>query len=350
MAESEVPRPPRRPRYSGKNPRRFEDRYKEQHPERYAGDVAKVLASGKTPAGSHRPIMVQEILDALKPQPGETAVDCTLGYGGHTRALLEALAPDGRVIGFDVDPIELPRTVDRLRNAGYGEDRLIPVRSNFAGLAHHLPAIAPEGADLVLADLGVSSMQLDNPARGFTFKEDGPLDMRMNPEKGRPASEFLSTQDLDSLTALLKEAADEPHARRLADLILKKHQSTPLKTTTALADTIRTAEFMQRLEREDVELTVRRVFQAIRIAVNEEFVVLDAFLNQLPWCLKPRGRVAILTFHSGEDRRVKAHFKQGLHAGWYAAISENVIRAGGQERRENPRSVSAKLRWAIRSE
>jgi len=181
----------RRPRYSGRNPRKFYEKYKELNPERYGGDVEKILASGKTPAGMHRSIMVDEILTVLAPQPGEIAVDGTLGYGGHARAILERLQPGGRLIGLDVDPLELPRTEERLRAAGFGPDAFTAHRSNFAGLPQVLAKEGLAGADMILADLGVSSMQLDNPARGFTYKESGPLDMRMNPSRGEPASKFL---------------------------------------------------------------------------------------------------------------------------------------------------------------
>lgn len=182
----------RRPRYRGKNPRRFEDKYKEHDPERYAADVAKVIASGKTPAGSHRPILVAEILDVLALQPGEVAVDCTLGFGGHASELLPQLAPGGRLIGLDVDPIEHPKTTARLRAAGWDEAQFTPVRSNFAGLTKALATLGLDSVDAILADLGVSSMQLDDPARGFTFKTDSPLDLRLNPARPPSAAEWLA--------------------------------------------------------------------------------------------------------------------------------------------------------------
>ncbi len=350
MSEELPSKPPRRPRYSGKNPRQFHERYKEHTPELYPEDVAKVVSSGKTPAGSHRPIMVDEILKVLQPQPGQTAIDCTLGYGGHTRSLLNAVAPGGKVISFDVDPIELPRTVERLRSEGFSEESFIAIRANFAGIAQQVPQHAPYGADMVLADLGISSMQLDNPERGFTYKEDGPLDMRMNPDKGQPAAELLNKVSQEELAELLTNYADEPNANWLAMVILSAHAQTPITTTQQLAGILRQALTARNVEPGDANTTIRRIFQAFRIAVNDELGVLDAFLNQLPWCMKPGGRVAILTFHSGEDRRVKAHFKQGLQAGWYSEIADTVTRASAKERNENPRSTSAKLRWAIRSE
>jgi 16S rRNA (cytosine1402-N4)-methyltransferase len=326
-------KPQRRRRYSGKNPRHFDEKYKEHAPERYPVDVEKVLASGKTPAGTHRPIMVPEILEVLGPRPGELAVDCTLGYGGHAIALLAALQPGGRLIGLDVDSVELPKTEARLRALGFGPDTFTAHRTNYAGLAK----ILTEPADIILADLGLSSMQLDNPARGFTYKVDGPLDLRMNPQRGQPASALLASLDEPALAALLVENADEPHADRLAPAILR----ASVATTTQLAAAIRGSG--------GDEDTVRRVFQALRIAVNDEFGALEALLRTLPFCLKADGRVAILTFHSGEDRRVKKSFQTGERGGTYDQISHEVVRAASEELRANPRSSSAKLRWARRS-
>ena len=310
--------------------------------------MAKVISAGKTPAGTHRPIMVAEILRVLGPRPGDVAVDCTLGYGGHARALLAAVQPGGRLLGLDADPIELPKTEARLRGLGFPPDSVVVRHANFAALPRFLAAEAPEGADLVLADLGLSSMQIDDPARGFSFKAAGPLDMRMNPSRGRPASALLSDLGESGLARLLAENADEPHARELASAIHRAHARTPLVTTQALASVVFEAQAAwPRRPAGPADATVRRVFQALRIAVNDEFGALSAFLRALPSCLKPGGRVAILSFHSGEDRRVKAAFKEGLHAGAYASISEEVIRPSAEETRDNPRSSSAKLRFAV---
>jgi 16S rRNA (cytosine1402-N4)-methyltransferase len=330
----------RRPRYAGKYPRRFEDKYKERDPERYAGTVAKVLASGKTPAGMHRPILVAEILKVLAPQPGEIAVDCTLGYGGHARELLARLQPGGRLLGLDVDPVELPKAEARLRALGFGPDAFTAGRSNFAGLPQAMVAAGLAGVDLILADLGVSSMQLDDPARGFSVKHEGPLDMRMNPQRGQPASALVHKATPDALAALLADNADEPHARLLAEALAGRR----FDTTSALAAAIGAA--LPRLSQDERELSIRRVFQALRIAVNDEFSALDTLLRHLPACLNPGGRVAILTFHSGEDRRVKKAFATGLREGVYAEIAREVIRPAPEERYANPRSAPAKLRWA----
>jgi len=332
----------RRPRYPGKNPRRFEDKYKELDPSAHPETVAKVLASGKTPAGSHVPIMVAEILEVLRPQPGEIAADCTLGHGGHARALLERISPGGHLVGLDVDPLELPRTTALLRNSGFGPDAFTAHRGNFAGLPAALAARGHPGADLILADLGVSSMQLDQPARGFSTKFAGPLDMRMNPERGTTATQWLEKVSAPKLAAVLTDHADEPHAADLAQALAG--QSFAL--TTDLAAAVR--HRLRRQSSDETDLCVRRVFQAIRIAVNEEFSALEMFLRILPSCLKPGGRVAILTFHSGEDRRVKHALREAHRAGLYREVARDVIRPGAEERRANPRSTSAKLRWAVR--
>ncbi len=347
MSDSPPEKPRRRPRYSGKNPRRFEDKYKEHAPERYAADVAKVLASGKTPAGMHRPIMVREILEVLAPKPGELAVDCTLGYGGHTQEILRAISPGGRLLALDADPLELPKTEARLRALGFGPEMLSVQRMNFAGLAQLLAREAPAGADLILADLGVSSMQIDNPIRGFTFKVEGPLDLRMNPNRGQSASALLATISAPKLERLLTENADEPHAPLLASAILLAQQHSPITTTTELATVIRKA--LAAVPRCVPDDSVRRTFQALRIAVNDEFTALDSFLRHLPDCLRPGGRVAILTFHSGEDRRVKQAFKAGAQDGLFSEIAREVLRPSAEELRANPRGASAKLRWARRA-
>jgi len=336
----------RRVRYRGTHPRRFEEKYKELAAEQYPEIVPHVLAKGRTPAGQHVPIMVEEVLEALAPKAGERAVDATLGYGGHARRLLERITPGGQLLGLDVDPLELPRTESRLRALGYGEDALVVRRSNFAGLPAALAALGWEGgADLVLADLGVSSMQLDDPARGFTFGADGPLDMRMNPGRGLSAADWLERASTAKLAAVLRENADEPHAERIAAAFAERHGR--FATTQELASAVR--EAVAGGTRDEAEQSIRRVFQALRIEVNEEFAALEALLRALPASLRPGGRVAILTFHSGEDRRVKHAFRNGEQDGTYASVAPDVVRASATERRDNPRSKPAKLRWARRA-
>jgi 16S rRNA (cytosine1402-N4)-methyltransferase len=350
MSERSSDVPPvhaRRRRYPGKSPRAFHDRYKELNPERYPADVKKVLASGRTPAGMHLPIMVGEVLRCLRPSAGEVAVDCTLGGGGHARAILDRVQPGGRVIGLDVDPLELPRTEAHLRAAGFGPEVFVARHANFAGLPNVLAAEGLEGVDLILADLGVSSMQFDNPDRGFSYKGVGPLDMRMNPQRGEPASRLVARSSEAELAHLLEQNADEPHAHLVARLLKQQ----PLETTHAVDRVLRAGlgSGLPRLMKADMKMSIRRTFQALRIAVNDEFAVLDALLRSLPQCLAPGGRVAMLTFHSGEDRRVKKAFQAGYRAGVYSAVAHEVIRSAKEETFANRRASSAKLRWAVRA-
>ena len=346
-----VARPQRRVRYSGKNPRSFAQKYKEHDPARYSEDVSRIMARGKTPAGMHRPILVAEILEVLSPVSGETFVDATLGYGGHSTELLQRLAPDGRLLGLDVDPLEQPKTEERLRSLGYGPELFHVRLGNFAGLAATLMKMGWGPVDGILADLGVSSMQIDDPARGFTFKADGPLDLRLNPQRGLSAAEWLARVTPEKLSRALAENADEPHASLLAQGLVQARTIRPWTRTVQLAEGIRSLVATQPglRERAAADNVVRRVFQALRIEVNDEFSALDAFLRGLPASLKPGGRVAVLTFHSGEDRRVKQAFKAGRRDGVWSAIAEDVIRPSPEEQRSNPRSASAKLRWAIRA-
>ena len=344
-------RPPRRPRYRGTHPRRFEEKYKEHNPDKYPDAVRSVIESGRTPAGSHRPICVEEILAILAPRAGETAVDATLGFGGHAQALLPTLLPGGRLIALDVDPVEFPKAEARLRGGELPAEALTVCHRNFAGLPRVLTTLGVSGVDMVLADLGCSSMQFDDPARGFSFKHDGPLDLRMNPHKGQPASAFLARADEARLTRVLAENADEPHAAHLARALTQAGTRGRLTTTRALRETVcaalRTLPSGQAQPSE--EACLRRVFQALRIEINDEFSALETFLRFLPGCLNPGARVAILAFHSGEDRRVKKSFAEGNRSGLYARIAEEVIRPSVEERRANPRSSSAKLRWAVRA-
>jgi 16S rRNA (cytosine1402-N4)-methyltransferase len=351
MPDAPLEKPRRRPRYRGPHPRAFEDKYKELNPERYVEDVARVVASGRTPAGMHRPIMVPEILEILAPKAGDFAVDATLGHGGHTAALLDAVLPGGRVLALDVDPIELPKTEARLRATGIPPEALMIRRSNFAGLRGLLAADNLPRADVVLADLGLSSMQLDDPSRGFSFKRTGPLDLRMNPLRGQPAAALLASLDAARLATLLEDYADQPDARALATAIVDRQQRSPITITTDLAETVADAcaDRPGDCSPDGIDASVRRVFQALRIAVNDELGALDAFLRVLPDCLRRRGRVAVLTFHSGEDRRVKHAFKEGVRSGVFDRIAEEVVRPGADERRANPRSSAAKLRWAVRA-
>ena len=334
----------RRPRYRGTHPRQFSEKYKELAPEAHPDLIARLRAKGKTPAGQHVPILVDEVLAALAPQPGERAVDATLGWGGHAERVLARLQPGGQLLGLDADPIELPRTEARLRRLGFGEQAFLARRTNFAGLRAAIDEVGwHDGVDVLFADLGVSSMQIDDPARGFSFGADGPLDMRMNPRRGRSAAEWLAGASADAIARALAEGADEPRAEVIAEHLAARRGT--LDTTTALADAVRAA-IGRRVAADEAELTVRRVFQALRVEVNDEFGALDALLRQTPDSVRPGGRVAFLTFHSGEDRRVKRALADAARSGRFASVAEEVVRASAVERRANPRARSAKLRSA----
>lgn len=221
----------RRVRYSGTHPTRFSEKYKEHDPEKYRDVVEKVIRKGSTPAGMHLPICVEEILAILRIRPGQRGLDATLGYGGHSRRMLESLAGKGHLCALDVDAVEIAKTEARLRSLGYGSDILTVVRRNFADIDRTAEEFGP--FDFLLADLGVSSMQLDNPERGFSYKKEGPLDLRLNPLGGTPASQRLRELDRWELEGMLRENSDEPYAGAIAQTIaskLKKGQA--IDTTT----------------------------------------------------------------------------------------------------------------------
>ena len=338
----------RRTRYAGTHPRKFEEKYKELNPEKYQSDVARIISQGKTPAGMHIPICVTEILDFLQVQPGQVGLDATLGYGGHSQKLLECLQGQGHLYATDVDPIESEKTRARLEALGYGPEILTIRRMNFARLDEVAPGVK---FDFVLADLGVSSMQIDDPQRGFTFKADGPLDLRLDPSSGVTGAERLRQLGQDELENMLTENADEPYAQQIAAAICRREAGAGIETTRQLATAVEEAlGFLPEKERKAaVKKSCQRTFQALRIDVNSEFEVLYEFLEKLPGVLKPGGRAAILTFHSGEDRLTKQAFKQGLREGLYADVARDVIRPSAQECYNNPRAHSTKMRWAIRA-
>ena len=341
----------RRVRYKGKYPRKFEEKYKELQPEKYGDTIAHVIQKGNTPAGMHISIMVKEILDFLKIQPGETGFDATLGYGGHTKAMLEQLQGRGHIYATDVDPEESAKTKKRLAEAGYGEEILTIRLQNFCTIDEIAKEVG--GFDFILADLGVSSMQIDNPSRGFSFKVDGPLDLRLNQQQGISAAERLDTISREELAGMLYENSDEPYCEELAkaitDEIRKGHR---IDTITKLREVIeKTLDFLPEKEKKDtIKKTCQRTFQALRIDVNREFEVLYEFMEKLPGALKPGGRVAILTFHSGEDKLVKQALKEGWRNGIYADYAKDVIRPSAEECVQNGRARSTKMRWAIRVE
>ncbi len=340
----------RRVRYSGTHPRKFSEKYKEHNPEKYADTIEKVISKGSTPAGMHIPICVNEIMDFLQIEPGNKGLDATLGYGGHSSHMLKALDGKGHLYALDADPIEIVKTTKRLNDMGFGEDILTVMNENFEELGVIAELVGP--FDFILADLGVSSMQIDNPERGFTFKYDGPLDLRLNPNKGLPASEVLKALSKDELEGMLIENSDEPYAAEIAKAIKNNiRNGKPIKTTLELKNVIEQAlDFLPNdKKKEMIKKSCQRTFQALRIDVNSEFEVLDAFLEALPSALASGGRVAILTFHSGEDRMVKKAFKRFYNEGIFSDIARDVIRPSDEECIRNGRARSAKLRWAVRS-
>lgn len=341
----------RRVHYKGKYPKKFEEKYKELQPEKYGDTIAHVIEKGNTPAGMHISIMVKEILDFLQIKPGEIGFDATLGYGGHTKAMLERLEGQGRIYATDVDPEESAKTKKRLEDLGFGEEILTVRLQNFCTIDEIAKEVG--GFDFILADLGVSSMQIDNPKRGFSFKVDGPLDLRLNQEAGISAAERLDTITREELAGMLYENSDEPYCEELAKAITDEiRKGNRIDTTTKLRAVIeKTLDFLPEKEKKDtIKKTCQRTFQALRIDVNREFEVLYEFMEKLPDALRPGGRVAILTFHSGEDKLVKRALKEGYKAGIYADYAKDVVRPSAQECVKNGRARSTKMRWAVKAE
>lgn len=340
----------RRVRYKGTHPRSYKEKYKELNPEKYADTIEKVKSKGSTPAGMHIPIMVQEILEFLDIKPGQKGLDATLGYGGHTLEMLKCLNGEGHLYAMDVDPIESAKTKKRLEAQGYGEERLTVINQNFV----NIDQVAKEYGkfNFILADLGVSSMQIDNPERGFSYKFEGPLDLRLNPQKGISAAERLKQVTRDELEGMLITNSDEPYAAELARAITTAiRKGRKIETTTQLEQIIEEVLIIAPADerKETIKKTCQRVFQALRIDVNDEYEVLEAFLEKLPDVLEEGGRVAILTFHSGEDRLVKHSFKRFYREGVYQEIAKDVIRPSAQECSQNGRARSTKMRWAVKA-
>lgn len=339
----------RRVRYKGTHPKKYHEKYKELNPEKYADTIEKVIRKGNTPAGMHISICVQEILDFLDIQPGQQGLDATLGYGGHTLEMMKKLNGQGHMYALDVDPIESKKTIQRLKDLGYGEEILTVRNINFADVDQ----VAAEAGkfDFFLADLGVSSMQIDNPERGFSYKHDGPLDLRLNPQKGISAAECLKQISKEEFEGMLIENSDEPYAKEIARTVKSAmRKGRKVETTTQLRELIEEAlAFLPEAERKEVvKKSCARTFQALRIDINKEFEVLEMLLEKLPDVMAPGGRIAILTFHSGEDRLVKKTFQRMKKEGLYSEVAKDVIRPSAQECVRNSRAKSAKLRWAIR--
>lgn len=339
----------RRIRYKGTHPKSYHEKYKELQPEKYADTVSKVIQKGSTPAGMHISICVKEILEFLQITPGQIGLDATLGYGGHTLEMLKCLQDKGHLYATDVDPIELPCTKERLERLGYGSDILTIKQMNFSQIDQIIPESGP--FNFVLADLGVSSMQIDNPERGFSYKIDGPLDLRLNPEMGKSITNRLKEMSFVELQGMLIENADEPYSAEIARAIKSKiKKGFDITTTTQLRTIIKeTLKNIPKINDDEIKKSCQRCFQALRIDINDEFEVLDEFLRKLPDVLATGGRVAILSFHSGEDRRVKKSFKQYFQEGIYREIAPDPIRPSAEECHANGRARSAKLRWAIKA-
>jgi 16S rRNA (cytosine1402-N4)-methyltransferase len=308
-----------------------------------------------TPYGEHRPVLLGEVLAALRPKPGEVAVDCTLGFAGHAAELLRGVRPTGRLIGFDLDAGNLPPARDKLADIA---SSFTLHHGNYAGLAKTLAAEGLDGCDCLIADLGMSSMQLDDAGRGFSFARDGPLDMRMDRTRGRTAAELLNMLPAADLAAAFRDLGDEPEADPIAAAVVARRQTKPLERTRELmelvleAAPVRVNPHPKKGEPTPRQQQIRpaaRVFQALRILVNRELANLQELLRLLPTCLRVGGRAAIISFHSGEDRLVKSAFKDGMRTGAYEQVSDEPVRPGAQERFDNPRARSAKLRWAVRA-
>ncbi len=341
----------RRIRYSGTHPRNFKDKYKELNPDKYADTIDHVIKKGSTPAGMHISILVNEIIEFLQIKPGQKGLDATLGYGGHTSKMLECLKGQGHMYGLDIDPIEIEKTRERLAKLGYGPEILTIKEINFRNIDQVIEESGP--VDFILADLGVSSMQIDNPDRGFSYKTEGPLDLRLNPKKGISAAERIRHISQYELKGMLIENSDEPHADEIATAVVSRIKSgMNIDTTSKLRNIIEDAlSFIPERRREqEVKKSCQRTFQALRIDVNNEFEVLYDFLEKLPHALAPGGRAAILSFHSGEDRLVKKSLKRFMAEGVYSEVARDIIRPSAEECNQNTRAKSTKMRWAIKAD
>ena len=292
----------------------------------------------------HVPVLLDQLLSAIDLRPGQVVVDCTLGLGGHAAAMLRCVGPSGRLIGVDFDPSNIELARGRLRDVG---GRFDLYHNNFAALPTVLNQAGAERVDAIVADLGVASPQIDDPGRGFSYRRAGPLDMRMDPTRGQPASALIARIPERELAEALLELGDETDARRIAQLIVERRRIDPITTTQALMAIVCEARDFTLKRAAGAKLhPAARTFQALRILVNRELANLDRLLAVIPQCLKPGGTAAIISFHSGEDRRVKSSFRQGRDNGIYEAISPDPIVASLAEQKANPRSRSAKLRWA----
>ncbi|MBN1124557.1 MAG: 16S rRNA (cytosine(1402)-N(4))-methyltransferase RsmH [Sedimentisphaerales bacterium] len=307
-------------------------------------------AKGKTVPGTHKPVLVQEVLAALQPKPGETILDCTVGFGGHAQAFLEQIGPEGLLIGMDMDDNELERTRYRMKDY----DNVHLHHANFSEIQDVLHREGLEKVDVIFADLGVSSMQIDDATRGISYKADGPLDMRMDPTLEKTSSDLLAEMSESELGHALWELSDEPDHAIIARFIVGQRQAESITTVDQLVRLVLNAKgltprtWKQQLKRSGFGSLhpAARTFQALRILVNDELGSLSRLLETAPKSLVPGGRIGIISFHSGEDRLVKNSFRDGYKKKIYSAIRPQVTTPRTSEIVRNPRSASAKFRWA----
>ena len=282
----------------------------------------------------HVPVMLAEVLAGLSPQAGGLFVDGTLGGGGHTRALAQRVGPTGRVIALDLDPAAIEAAARNLADLP-----VRPVQANFCDLPEVLAEIGLGAVDGILLDLGLSSDQLADVERGFSFSSTGPLDLRFNPMQGKPAWRLLERLSAEHLADLIYHYGEERHSRRIARAIVQRRRDHRVETAADLAELVRGCVPRSRHDRID---PATRTFQALRIAVNDELKSLEIALRRLPDCLRPGGRLAVISFHSLEDRRVKEAFRDDPRL---TALTRKPLTPADTETAENPRSRSAKLRW-----
>ncbi|MCD4832054.1 MAG: 16S rRNA (cytosine(1402)-N(4))-methyltransferase RsmH [Anaerohalosphaeraceae bacterium] len=352
--ESNDNKPRRRVRYSGTHPKKFSQKYKERNIDSHPALRTHLRARGKTPAGTHIPVLTDEIIAFLKPSPGSIVVDCTLGYGGHAKQLIKRIGPDGLLIGIDRDGDELKKTRKRFSKA---KAKISFHHSNFAGVSKIITEVAPDGCDIIFADIGVSSMQVDNPDRGISYKNDGPLDMRMDKRLKSTGSDLLASLSREELSAALWEFSDEPAHELIAQMLVNQRKAEPITQVSQLVRlvfavkgfTVQSWKKQQKDSRFSSLHPAARTFQALRILVNDELGALKELLRTAPDCLRPGGRVGIISFHSGEDRLVKRAFRQGVADGVYSFAEKNAITPRRKEIQANPRSSSAKFRWAVKA-
>ena len=311
----------------------------------------RLRAKGKTAAGTHVPVLLKKVMKELAPSASDIVVDCTLGYGAHAAQFIKRIGSEGKLIAFDVDGKEIEGTKRRLKDA---RCKLSFHNTNFGDIVKVLRIEQIDAADIIFADIGVSSMQVDDAARGISYKNDGPLDMRMDGRLEKTGSDLLAELSKDQLSEMLWENSDEPDHDVIAQWIVAQRISRPITQVSELVRLVFNAKGLtdktwkkkQKASGFGSAHPAARTFQALRIMVNDELGVLKRLLDAGPECLKPGGRIGIISFHSGEDRLVKRSFRDGYEAGIYEAISDKAIVPDKWEIMKNSRSSSARFRWA----